>query len=488
MTLKKAKAKRAWEIFRQINGVPRCSKNEQKINAWLRDFARSRNLPCRSDSVGNTIIELPATKGRESTPAVVLQSHVDMVCEKTPESRHDFTKDPIELIERDGWVCADGTTLGADNGAGMSLALALVDEKFPHPRLELLFTVEEETGLTGANNVQKGFITGKYLINLDGEDESFIVGCAGGENTEITLKLDWAEIPAGFECFSLKVSGLYGGHSGIDIDKQRANAIQLLTRTIRELQSRFDLHLCSIDGGKASNAIPRDAQAVICLAPSAFSAAKKVIIEMEASFKKEFSTTDPNLKVELTKATENTEDTESKKKKIINNKLEIINLLSALPAGVYRMSNEFKGIVETSNNLARVETIRDENLLRITTMQRGFEPTSLNDLTGKISAIAQLAGAEAKVMERYPAWIPDVNSSLLGLAKKVYKRLNKSEPEVKVVHAGLEPAVIGQKLDGIEMISVGPTIKNPHSPQECVNIASVDTAWKFLLELISTIR
>jgi dipeptidase D len=372
--------------------------------------------------------------------------------------------------------------LGADNGAGMSLALALVDEKFPHPRLELLFTVDEETGLTGANNLQKGFITGKYLINLDGEDESFIVGCAGGENTEITLKLGWAEMPAGLDCFTLKVSGLYGGHSGIDIDKQRANAIQLLTRTIRQLQSRFDLHLCEIEGGKASNAIPRDAQAIICLAPSAFSTVKKAILEMEASFKKEFSTTDPNLKVELKKATLRPAVS------ISNQQLKIINLLLALPAGVYRMSNEFKGVVETSNNLARVETVRDENLLRITTMQRGFEPSSLNDLTDKITAIANLAGAEVKVKERYPAWTPDVNSSLLGLAKKVYKRLNKNEPEVKVVHAGLEPAVIGQKFVGIEMISVGPTIKNPHSPQECVNIASVDAAWKFLIELILAIR
>jgi len=479
--LKKAKAKRVWEIFRQINRVPRCSKNERQIIEWLKCFAQKRNLACRNDDAGNTVIELPATKGYEKSQAVVLQSHVDMVCEKTPESKHDFSKDPIELVERDGWVCAQGTTLGADNGAGVSLSLALADENIAHPRLELLFTVEEETGLTGANALQKGFITGKYLINLDGEDESFIVGCAGGEIAEITLKLDWTEPHAGLDYFTLNVSGLFGGHSGIDIDKQRANAIQLLTRTIRQLQNKYDLYLCEIDGGRASNAIPRDAQAIIYFKPSDLNSIKKSIAEMESSFKKEFPV-ETLLKVELTKAKPDAN------KSIINNQLTIINLLSALPAGVYRMSAEFPGVVETSNNLARVETLRDKNLLRITMMQRGFEPSSMSDLTGKISAIAHLAGAEVEVTDRYPAWRPDNNSSLLALAKKVYKRLHKTQPQIIVVHAGLEPAVIGRMFENIEMISVGPTIENPHSPRERLNIASVDAAWKFLIELIPVLK
>ena len=495
MALKDAKAHRVWQIFGLINRVPRCSKNEEHIINWLKDFARGHNLTCRSDSIGNTVIELPATKGYEQSPAVILQSHVDMVCEKTPESKHDFSKDPIELIERDGWVTADGTTLGADNGVGVSLALALVEEKLSHPKLELLFTVDEETGLTGANALERGFITGKYLINLDGEDDSFIVGCAGGENTEIAFNIEWADAPAGLDCFALKVSGLYGGHSGVDIDKQRANAIQLLARTLRELQGHFDFSICSIDGGKASNAIPRDAQAVICFDTSALAAIKKRLAGLESSFKKEFSTTDPNLKVELKEATEHTERNKLTRSVIPEccslgkeQGTQIINLLSALPAGVYRMSNEFKGTVETSNNLARVETVRSENLLRITTMQRGFEQSSMADLTSKITCIADLAGAKVKASERYPAWKPDVDSSLLRQAKEIYRKLNQKEPEVKVVHAGLEPAVIGEKFPGIEMISVGPTIENPHSPQERVNIASVDAAWRFLIELISSLK
>jgi dipeptidase D len=303
------------------------------------------------------------------------------------------------------------------------------------------------------------------------------------------------------DCFTLTVSGLHGGHSGVDIDKKRANAIKLLAQSLNELQSKFGLHICSIDGGKASNAIPRDANAVILLAPSRLDAARKTLADMESAFKKEFSKTDPNLKVELKKATEiclATEHTEDTEKKIINHKPDfaiaspdkssIINLLSALPTGVYRMSPQFEGVVETSNNLARVETIRGENLLRITTMQRGFEQSSMDELTGKITRIVELAGAEFEASERYPAWKPNIDSSLLRQAKRIYKKIHNKEPMTRVVHAGLEPAVIGGKFPGIEMISVGPTIENPHSPQERLNIASVDAAWNFLLELLPSLK
>ena len=478
MTLKNAQAKNAWNIFRRINRIPRCSKNEKQIIEWLKDFAQNHNLACRTDSVGNTVIELPATNGYEKSPAVVLQSHVDMVCEKTPDSNHDFSKDPIELIERDGWISADGTTLGADNDIGVSLALALVDEKLPHPRLELLFTVDEETGLTGANALQQGFITGKYFINLDGEDDSFILGCAGGEQTEIRLPIEYFPAPESLACFELRVSGLHGGHSGVDIDKKYANAIKLLARAISGLQNKIDLRLCSINGGKAANAIPRDANAVILIESSRFDTARQTLFDLESSFKKEFVSTEPNLKIELIKGTENTE------KKIINHKSKIINLLLSLPNGVYRMSDEFKGTVETSNNLASIETISGENLIRITTMQRSFKLSSMDELTGQITDIAKKAGAGAATSGRYPSWAPDTDSSLLKMAKEIYRKLNHKEPEVKVVHAGLECAVIGEKFPGIEMLCIGPTIENPHSPRERVNVASVDNAWNFLLALL----
>jgi len=479
ITLKQANAQKVWEYFRQVSAIPRCSKNEKQIMDWLKNLAKSRGLACRSDDVDNVIIELPATKGYENVPAVVLQSHVDMVCEKTPESKHDFTKDPIELVERDGWITADGTTLGADNGVGVALALALIDEKISHPKLELLFTVDEETGLTGANGLEPGFITGKYLINLDGEDKSFIVGCAGGEQTEIRLPLEFSSVPDSFACFDLKISGLHGGHSGIDIDKQYANAIQLLAKTLKSLQG-FDLRICDIAGGTVHNAIPRDAKAVICFDASKFITVKKKLAEIESSFKKEFAKTEPNLKVELNEA--------ALRPSIINHKSEIINLLSNLPTGVYRMSPQFEGIVETSSNLAKVGVLRDEKQLRILTSQRSLEKQSLNEITGKITNLARSAGAKVETVGGYPSWKPDINSSLLKQAKEVYRRLNKKEPEVKVVHAGLEPAVIGEKFHGIEMISVGPTIKNPHSPQERVDIASVDAVWEFLIELIPALK
>jgi dipeptidase D len=492
MALKDAQAQRVWEIFKQINRIPRCSKEERQIIEWLKDYAKSRNLACRSDAVGNIVIELPATNGYEKSPAVVLQSHVDMVCEKTPESKHDFTKDPIELIERDGWVCAEGTTLGADNGIGVSLALAITDEKLPHPKLELLFTVDEETGLTGANAMQTGFITGKYLINLDGEDESFVVGCAGGEQTEISLKIDRTDASCGYETYILKVSGLHGGHSGVDIDKNYANAIKLLAKSFIAIQKRVDIQLYSINAGKAANAIPRDAKADIYFNPENLNQVQKIVADSETSFQKDFAATEPNLKLELTKATEvlATEDTEvtENKKKIINDHSSIINLLNAIPTGVYRMSEKFKGTVETSNNLARVKIDDSTNLIHITTMQRGFDMQSMKELTDKITDLAEEAGAEVKISNRYPAWQPDTDSLLLKKAKEVYTNLHRKDLPTKVVHAGLEPAVIGEKFPDIEMISAGPTIENPHSPLERVNIASVDNAWGFLLALLAAIK
>jgi len=481
ITLKEARAQQVWEMFRQVSRIPRCSKNEERIIEWLRDFARSRNLACRSDAVGNIVIELPPTKGCEDAPAVVLQSHVDMVCEKSPDSKHDFSTDPIEIMERDGWVCAEGTTLGADNGLGMALAL---EANSPHPKLELLFTVDEETGLTGANALQPDFITGRYLINLDGEDESFIVGCAGGEQTEIQLTLEWAPVSESFDRFNLKVSGLQGGHSGIDIAKQRANAIVLLSRAIQSLQKRFDLSICRIEGGRAANAIPRDATAVVCIASSELDAIKRFLSDIESSFKQEFSTTDPALKVEL--AAQSTGCCE----KVFSPELgkRIVGLLLGLPNGVYRVSQKFDGVVETSSNLARIEADAKANFIRIVTSHRSFESSSMAELTGEITAAANLAGAEARTSGGYPSWRPDINSALLGRAKEVHKQLRGKEPDVRVIHAGLECAVIGRKFPDIEMISVGPTIRNAHSPQECVDIASVDNSWLFLLSLLSSLK
>jgi len=486
VNLKNAQAKNVWLIFRQISQVPRTSKHEQQICLWLEDFAKNNNLVHRKDSAGNTVIELPATAGFEDSPGIVIQGHVDMVGVKDADSTHDFLKDPIKLIERDdGWVCADGTTLGADNGIGIALGLALALEKNPtHPKIELLFTVDEETGLTGANALQEGFITGRRLINIDSEEDSFTAGCAGGKTTYTTVDLQFDDMPVEFSSYILTVSGLKGGHSGISIHEQRANAIKLLTRTINRLMQEFTLSIADIQGGTVHNAIPCDAQATICFEPANLEKAKKIIDSLVPSFKREFSTTDGNLTVQLNPQSQSdcssvfSTDTGAK----------VINLLMALPHGVYRYSRKFEGLVETSNNLAVAKTNPAENTLQIVTSQRSSVESSLQNITGRIIAAANLAGAKVKSSQGYPGWQPDMDSPLLAQCKKVYAELRGKEVHVEVVHAGLECGILGKKFEGMDMISFGPTIQGAHSITERVNIESVDNVWKFLLKLLATLK
>ncbi len=485
VSLEEAKAQGVWEMFRRVSRIPRCSRHEERICEWLRTFAEDKGLSYRSDGVGNTVIELPATAGYEASAGIVLQSHVDMVCEKKPDSNHDFSTDAIKLIEKDGWVCAEGTTLGADNGLGVALSLALaVEKELSHPKLELLFTVDEETGLTGAAALEQGFVTGKYLINLDGEDDSFIVGCAGGEQTQITLKLQLSEASSSYQCYVLEVSGLRGGHSGIDIDEQRANAIVVLARVLDVLRQTADVRICSVEGGKAHNAIPRDARAVLCLKPAELERLQEQLSILAVSLKGQFALTDPGLTVTLL----------GRRKSVCEQVFSgdvayrIVNLMLALPHGVYRFSHEFDGVVETSSNVARIRTFAEKGELEIVTSQRSFDVCSLEEITGKITAAASLAGAEAATSGRYPGWKPNVDSGLLKKARQVYEKLRGREPDVKVIHAGLECGVIGEKYKGMEMISAGPTIENAHSPAERVNIASVDNVWRFLLRLIPSLR
>jgi len=484
LTLSRAGAQGVWEIFRRISRIPRCSKQEQRIIAWLREFAEKRNLPCRCDELGNTVIELPATAGCEGQSGIVIQSHVDMVCEKTPDSEHDFSTDAIKLVEKDGWVCADRTTLGADDGIGVALALGLAEEKdLAHPKLELLFTVDEETGLTGAGSLKPGFVTGKYLVNLDGENESFIVGCAGGEQTVISLKLESSAVPESYRCYTLQLAGLRGGHSGIDIDKKRANAIRLLAGVVAGLKKSCDLRICSVNGGRAQNAIPRDAKALVCLEPGSYGKLTNALDKIRAGLKKDFAETEPDLKIELNSRAE------SHCAKAFSDAFadRVTELLLTLPDGVYGFTDKFNGVVETSSNVANVRTDRERGILEIIISQRSFEPARLDEITEKVASTAKRAGAKAVTTGRYPGWRPDVDSALLAGARKVYAELFGTEPQVKVVHAGLECGIIGEKCGPMEMLCVGPTIENPHSPAERVEIGSVDNVREFLLRLIATL-
>jgi dipeptidase D len=463
-------------IFEQLSAVPRGSGREAKISLWLQERAAAHGFPWESDADGNLVIRVPATPGYESGPVIVLQGHMDMVCEKTPDSPHDFLKDPIRCIVEGDWLHADRTTLGADNGMALALALALAeDESVAHPALELLFTVEEEVGIGGANHLQPGFIRGKILVNLDSEEEgSFVIGCAGGMKTRIRLPLTF-ENPALKAAFHLKISGLQGGHSGIDIHKHRASANKLLSRTLAHLRKVTPLALMDLDGGTAHNAISRGAEVSFACDAEKLPAIQQAVREFESVLNDEYSATESGITLTLTPV-------EAGRATIVSDTDKVIHLLMALPHGVAEMSASVEGFVETSNNLARIEI--DAEALKVVTSQRSSVMTRRDELTERISAIALLAGAEVDNSEGYPAWQPDTKSVLLQRSVDTYQALFGKAPKVEMIHAGLECGIIGAIYGNMEMISLGVTIENPHSPAERLYIPSVGRVWRYLVTFL----
>ncbi|MCX6554236.1 MAG: aminoacyl-histidine dipeptidase [Candidatus Aminicenantes bacterium] len=484
MDIKHEKTKQILALFEEISAIPRCSKNEEKIAAYLLDWAKKNDLVAKPDKVGNVLIRVPGTPGYEKTATVVIQGHMDMVCEKTADSPHDFAKDPIRFVFADGWLKADKTTLGADNGIALAMAMTLaLDKKAAHPPLELLFTVDEETGLTGANALQGDFIDGKILLNVDSEDEGvFTVGCAGGRDTHITLPLQYEDPPAGYVMTRLKAGGMTGGHSGVNINEERANAIRVLVRTLLQLQKETDLRIADIAGGTAHNAIPRDAWADIFFAKDSFKNLEKTVADWDQVFRKEFKNTDPNLKLSL----EPMPETTGKRALTAESSPKICNLLFALPHGVAAMSTDIHGLVETSNNLANIK-IRNSKL-EVITSQRSSVMTRLHALTTRIEIIGRLAGAEVVSGNGYPSWQPNMESPLLARCQKVYESLFGKKPHVEAIHAGLECGIIGDKKEGMDMISFGPTLKNPHSPDEKIQVESIGKVWDFLVELLKSFK
>ncbi len=459
------------DLFEEINTVPRQSKHEEKIAAWLMKWAQDHQFSAEQDDIGNVLIKVPATPGFENKATVTLQGHMDMVCEKAKGVEHDFSTDPIKHIIDGDWLKADGTTLGADNGIALAIALTLVtDDSVKHPPLELLFTVDEETGLTGASNIQPGWLQGRYLLNLDSEDEHvFTIGCAGGKDTHISYT--GTRIPVGEKVsFKVTVGGLKGGHSGVDIDQPLANANVVLARLLRECEG---INIVSIEGGSAHNAIPRDATAFIRIADGAV--LKKRALALVEAIKKEYPADDGiTISVQLADPPETMFDKESS--------CVIINMLRALPHGIAAMSRDIEGLVETSNNLAVIKTEGDT--VSILTSQRSSVMSALDDLTGKIESVAKLAHAEVESGNGYPAWEPDVDSRLLALCTAEWKKVTGVEPKVEIIHAGLECGIIGSKYQGMEMISYGPTIKNPHSPDERLYIPSIQSICDFTASLL----
>jgi len=472
---------RILDVFEQISAIPRRSKHEEQICDWLVSWAEAHGFATRRDDVNNLVIRVPATPGYEGAPTLVLQGHMDMVCEKTPDSDHDFTKDPIRLVHDGEWLKADRTTLGADNGIALAMALVVAtDQDIVHPPLELLFTVDEETGLTGANAIQPGFLEGKILLNLDSEDEGYLtVGCAGGLDTMLHLKLDVEPIPAGSALYEVKAGGMSGGHSGVDIHLYRANAIRVLARALHQLQSAVDARIVDLKGGSAHNAIPRDALAVVAIPADDGTDAARVLADANAVFRSEFANTDPNLEVGLAAhegAAEQALTPRATQK--------ALDFIMTIPHGVAAMSTDIEGLVETSNNEATVAL--EDGRLSVQSSQRSSVMSRLKAHTKRIEGIARLAGGTWESGNGYPAWQPNMASELLERCASIYRDMYGREPVVEAIHAGLECGIIGSKYDGMDMISFGPTIKNPHSPDEKLHVPSVALVWDYLVAILKS--
>ncbi|AKB21472.1 beta-Ala-His dipeptidase [Methanosarcina sp. WH1] len=503
------KTRQILEIFEEINKIPRCSKHEERLALWLQEWAGTSGFEAKTDSVNNVLIKVPATSGYENSPVFVLQGHMDMVCEKSKGSSHDFSRDPIRCVYDGDWLRGDGTSIGADNGIALAIGLVLAEAgkkgEIGHPPLELLFTVDEETGLTGANGLEKGFFEGRILLNLDSEDEGvFIVGCAGGKNTRVTLPVDWELFDygkkGGFGLFRLSVEGLEGGHSGVEIHRQRANGIQLLARLLAGLREKIgaeNLRLVFLSGGSVHNAIPNRAEAFIALNRSKGWQAEDFVSGFLQTLREEYAKSDPEIVLDL-KEVENRilfETSEGKvtRKEVPSDRVfsagteeRLLGLLLGFPHGVYRLSDRIPGLVETSNNLAIVRT--GETGINILSSQRSSVMSRLVEISGKVEAVAKLAGARVEHEAGYPAWEPDLESVLLSKCRQVYLWTFEKEPEIEVVHAGLECGVIGSKCESMEMISLGPTIKEPHSPAERIFIPSIEKVWIFLENLLKSYR
>jgi len=466
--------------FEEITKIPRCSKQEEKIGAWLMDWAKEHNFEVKKDKVANLVIKVPASAGYENAPVTVVQGHMDMVCEKTPDSDHDFTKDPIKLVYEGDWLTADKTTLGADNGIAIAMAMTVALAKdIAHPPLELLFTVDEETGLTGANALEPDFIDGKILINLDSEDEGvFTVGCAGGINTFSSVPFKFEDIPPGYKQHKIVAGGMKGGHSGIDIAMEKANAIKVLARTIFKINNQVDIRVANIEGGRAHNAIPRDCEAVVFFPQADREKVKKIVADMEKTFNDEFKNTDPDLTVSVKESS----DGNFSKVMTAAETQRLIDFIFAIPHGVAAMSTDIEGLVETSNNLANIKL--EDGTVKVLTSQRSSIISRLNALSSRIESIARLAGGEAHSGDGYPPWPPNMESALLDKSVKLYEKMYGKKPVVEVIHAGLECGIIGDKKPGMDMISIGPDLKNPHSPDEKVNIPAIGKVWDFFVELL----
>jgi len=471
-----------WKFFAEISRIPRGSKNEKQISNYIVRKAKEFGLEAKQDKVLNVVVRKPASPGKETAPRICLQGHLDMVCEKNKDKVHDFEKDPIEIVRKGNALMANGTTLGADNGVAVATHLAIMEDKsLVHGPLEFLFTIDEETGLTGANNLKPGFLQSKTLMNLDSEEEGALyVGCSGGRNTlgAWTVKIEKA--PGKTVPMLLQVKGLKGGHSGLEIDKGRGNSLKILNRVLLVLLEE-GARVARIEGGNKSNAIPREAEAFLYVPAPKIKKAKAIVDRLGGVARAELATVEPGLKVTLEEAAKEKKpqvwkDADARK---------ICRTLAALPHGVTKMSADIPDLVETSTNVAIVQTRKAK--VEVITSQRSSVASEIDEIVQRVAIIFEMGGAKATSNDGYPGWKPDMASPILKLARTTYRQLYGKEPAVKAIHAGLECGIIGEKYPGMDMVSFGPTLEGVHSPDEKIHIDSVDKYWRFVLAILKNV-
>jgi dipeptidase D len=480
--LKGLKPELVWKYFAEISRIPRGSKNEAAVGRYVLNIAKSLGLSAKTDAFGNVAVRKPASADSKHIRCLALQGHLDMVCEKNKDTIHDFLKDPIELVRKDNLIMANGTTLGADNGIAVATMLAIMEDRsIEHGPLELLFTVDEETGLTGASNLSANFLESRVLLNLDSEEEGELyVGCSGGKDTTGTWSISFDESPAKFTAVHVKVAGMKGGHSGLEIDKGRGNAIKIMARALHALDA-LGARLATIEGGNKHNAIPRECEAVLTIPSQKVEQAQGLISDVNQTVKAELGSVEPELLVSLNAIASRKKWNVLKKR----DQRKILQTLSALPHGVIKMSADIPELVETSTNLAVIKTTK--NSVKIATSQRSPVASELGVIADTVSAIFQLGGATIESSDAYPGWKPNMDSAILKTAKSAYRSLYRKYPQVKAVHAGLECGVIGERIPGMDMISFGPTLQGAHSPEERLHIDTVEKFWNFLLKILRTV-
>jgi dipeptidase D len=478
--IRQLEPKPLWNHFADLNAIPRPSKKEERVIAFMKKFGDDLKLETMVDKAGNVIIKKPSTRGMEGKATIVLQSHLDMVHQKNSDTQFDFDKEGINMFVDGDWVKAKGTTLGADNGIGVASIMAvLASDDIPHPAIEALFTIDEETGMTGALSLEGGILNGKYLLNLDTEeDNELTIGCAGGLDVTASGTYKTEKAP-GDHGLQIKISGLTGGHSGTDIHRGRANANKLMNRLLLHLVTKTNCRISSVDGGSLRNAIPRESVAVVAIDKSRQDDALKVVNNFKSIFKKEYDFTDPNLDISCTDI--------KTPGQVCGESFQnsFLNALYSCPNGIYRMTPSIEGLVQSSNNIARVQL--GDGKITVMCLTRSSVNTEKDDLAQSISSAFSSTGAEITTGGAYPGWEPKPGSELVKLMTKVYSGMFNEEPHVNAVHAGLECGIIGRNYPDMEMISFGPNIYGAHSPDERVQISSVQKFWKYFLEVLKQI-